>query len=149
MAWPPAYSTAFIGTGVTTIRWGTDGIMTNASPNGNAQGGYGGFYTVESIHGNDEIDTSYIEQGTGLKTTRIQLWQGRRYILTVVDDTNMTPPSPSSLISLVDTVGAGASTYSFRTIENGYNAARKVEGKRELTVEYLTCIEGGGTPPEA
>ncbi|MDE2097605.1 MAG: hypothetical protein KGL39_10190 [Patescibacteria group bacterium] len=147
MAWPPAYSTAFLGTGTTTIRWGTDGIMANTSPNGSG-GGVGGYYTVESIRANDELDTMYIEQGTGLRATRIQLIQGRRYVLTVVDDTNMTPPGASTYISLVDITGGGASIYQCRIIENGYNAARKVEGKRELTVEYLTLIEGGGTIPE-
>jgi len=148
MAWPPSYSDAFIGSGYTTIRWGTDQIMANTSPNGSG-GGFGGFYIVESIRGNDEIEVQYIEQGTGLKATAITLWQGRRYVLTVVDDTSMTPPSPASLISLVDTVSGGAQTYSFRVVDNGYNAARKVEGKREITAEYLTLIEGGGTPPTA
>jgi len=148
MAWPPAYSAAFIGTGYTSIRWGTDGVMANSGVNGSGDGS-GGSYIVESIRGQDEIENIYIEQGTGLKATRIQLWQGRNYTLTVVDDTNMTPPSPGSSISLVDTVGAGASTYVFKVTSNGYNANRKVEGKREITCEYLTLIEGAGTPPEA
>ena len=152
-SWPPAYSSAFIGTGYTTIRWGTDGVMANSGVNGTGGGvqaaGYTGFYIVESIRGQDEIDNTYIKQGTGLKATRIQLWQGRNYTITVVDDTLMTPPSPGSLISLVDTVGAGASTYQFRVTSNGYNASREVEGKREITCEYLTLIEGNGTPPEA
>lgn len=148
MAWPPAYSSAFIGNGYTTIRWGTDGVMTNGSPNGSG-GGFGGFYIVESIRGQDEQENIYIEQGTGLKATCITLWQGRNYTITVVDDASMTPPSPASFISLVDTVGAGASIYQFRVTSNGYNAARKVEGKREITAEYLTLIEGNGTPPEA
>ena len=148
MAWPPAYSTAFIGSGVTTIRWGTDGVMANGGSNGSG-GGYLGYYTVESMRGTDEIENIYIEQGTVLKVTRIQLWQGRNYTITVVDDTGMTPPSPGSSINLVDQVGGGASIYTFKVTSNGYNAARKVEGKREITAEYLTCIEGGGTPPEA
>jgi hypothetical protein len=151
MAWPPtsgAYSGAFQATGYTTIRWGTDGVMNVVSPNGSSGGSYG-FYIVESLRGNDEIENIYIEQGTGLKATRIQLWQGRRYVLTVVDDTGMTPPSPATYVALVDTVGAGASIYQFKVVDNGYNAARKVEGKREITAEYLTLIEGGGVPPEA
>jgi len=147
-SWPPNYSSAFIGSGYTTIRWGTDAIMANSGVNGSG-GGFGGYYIVESIRGQDEIENIYIEQGTGLKATRIQLWQGRNYVLTVVDDTSMTPPSPGSSIALVDTVGAGASIYTFIVTSNGYNAARKVEGKREITAEYLTLIEGSGTPPEA
>ncbi len=98
-SWPPAYTAAFIGTGYTTIRWGTDGIMTTNSvfnsvtPNTSGvlpgNGTYGGFYIVESIRGQDEIENIYIEQGTGLKATAIQLWQGRNYTLTVVDDTDL------------------------------------------------------------
>ena len=120
----------------------------NGTPNGGG-GGYLGFYTLESIRGTDEIENIYIEQGTGLKVTRIQLWQGRNYVLTVVDDTSMTPPGPGTSLSLVDTVSGGSVTYTFKVTSNGYNAARKVEGKREVTCEYLTCIEGGGTPPAA
>lgn len=149
MAWPPAYTVSFLAQGVTTIRWGTDGVMANTSPNGNGAGGFGGFYTVESMRGSDEMDVMYIEQGSGLKATRITLWQGRRYTLTVVDDTNMTAPSPSITISLTDTMSGGSAVYTFRVIENGDNAVRKDAHKREITAEYLTCIEGGGTPPVA
>ena len=61
MAWPNA-QTAYLATGVTSIRWGTDGVLST-SANGNGSGGYAGFYTVESIRANDEVDTMYIEQG--------------------------------------------------------------------------------------
>ena len=144
-SWPPSFSTAFLGQGYTTIRFGTDGMMANTSPNGSGGGAFG-FYILESIRANDEIENYYIEQGTGLKATRIQLKQGRRYVLTVVDDTNFTPPTAGSKIAVVDPISGGAATYQFTTIENGYNSSRKVEGKRELTVEYLTLIEGAGTP---
>lgn len=147
MAWPPVYTTAFLAQGVTTIRWGTDGIMANTAPNGNGAGGFAGFYTVESLHGTDVIDKSYVEQGSGLNATRILLWQGRSYTLTVVDDTNMTPPAPGTLLSLADTISGGAVIYQFRVVENGDNTVRKDVHKREITAEYMTCIEGAGTPP--
>ena len=147
MAWPNA-QTAYLATGVTSIRWGTDGVLST-SANGNGSGGYAGFYTVESIRANDEVDTMYIEQGTGLKATRIQLWQGRRYTITVVDDVNMTLPAPNTYVTVVDIIGGGGTSYTCRVIDNGYNASRKVEGKRELTVEVLTLIELGGSVPEA
>jgi hypothetical protein len=146
MAWPPAYSAAFIGTGATTIKWGTDGIMSVNAPNGSG-GGVGGFYTVESIRPADKIDTLYIEQGSGLEATRIQLWQGRRITLTVVDDTNFTPPGPSTNIQIIDPLSSNLLT--FRVIDNGSTGTRKLEHKRELTVEYLTLIEGAGTVPPA
>ena len=147
MAWPPAYSSAFIGTGVTTIKWGTDGIMSNAAPNGNSSGGFLGFYTVESARPNDEIENIYIEQGSGLKATRIQLWQGRRVSMTVIDDTNMTFWAPNTQCSITDPLSA--SILVFKVVENGSNAVRKQEHRRDITVEYLTCIEGAGTPPPA
>jgi hypothetical protein len=148
MAWPPAPTTDFLTSGVTTIRWGTDGIMANTSPNGSG-GGFGGYYTIETIRGTDKVDTMYIEQGSGLEATRIQLIQGRRYTMTVVDDTNMTPPSFATKLSFEDTISGGAALYLFQLIENGDSTVRKAEHKRELTVEYLTCIEGAGTIPVA
>ena len=146
MAWPPAYSAAFIADGVTSIKWGTDGILANSSPNGYG-GGYAGYYTVESCRPSDEIDTIYVEQGSGLKATRIELWQGRRITFTVLDDTGMTPPSPNSQITAVDPLSS--SVLTFRVIDNGYSAAPKTPGRREITAEYLTLIEGGGTVPPA
>lgn len=145
MAWPPAYGAAFIGTGSTTIKWGTDGIMANGSPNGNGSGGVGGFYTIESVRPADEIENIYIEQGTGLKATRIQLMQGRQYVFTVVDDTNMTHPAMGNLIQAVDPMSTAL--LQFRITQNGYSTQRKTEGKREVTAEYLTLIEGGGNIP--
>jgi hypothetical protein len=125
-------------------------VLSPPSPTGTTNGttgGYNGSYTVESIRPTDEIDTIYIEQGSGLKATRIQLWQGRRVTLTVVDDTGMNPPSPSTYVYIQDPLSG--SSLQFRVIENGYNAARKVEGKRDITAEYLTLIEGIGTVPPA
>ena len=171
--WPPANTSAYLSEGYTSIRWGTDGMLTNYSSAGGATvdglsvstlggatgtpgGGvlpgnatYGGFFIVESIRGQDEIENIYIEQGTGLKATRIQLWQGRNYTITVTDDTNMSPPSPGGLVTICDPISGGGNTYSFRVTQNAYNTGRKVEGKREITCEYLTLIEGSGTPPAA
>ncbi len=146
MAWPNP-QTAYLATGYTTIRWGTDGVMPVSSNGGT--GGFGSFYIVESIRASDKVDTIYIEQGTGLEATRIQLWQGRRYTLTIVDDTGMTLPAPNTYVTVLDVIGGGATSYTCRVIDNGYSAARKVEGKRELTVEVLTLIELGGSLPEA
>ena len=151
MSWPPTPNSAvgFLATGVTSIRWGTDGIMPNTSPNGSG-GGYGGFYTVESMRSADEIDNIYIAQGSGLKATRIQLIQGRSYTITMVDDTFFTLTSASNYIELWDVISGGTVQYAnCRVTQNGYSANRGVEGKRELTVEVLTLIELNGAVPAA
>ena len=147
MAWPPNYSAAFIGSGSTTIKWGTDQMMSNGSHNGTGSGGVGGYFTLESIRFSDEIDNIYIPNGTGIKSTRIQLWQGRNCVMTAVDDTNFTPPYPYSQIEVVDAMSGDLLT--FRVIQNGTNSARATENKREITCEYLTNIEGGGSVPPA
>lgn len=135
MAWPPATSTAFLLQGVTTIKWGTDGIWTG--------------YTVVSCTPNDEVETLYVENGTGLKSTRIILWQGRRMNITVVDDTTITPPTPGSTVTLANIISSttGSTNLTFRIVENSYNAARKEAGQRVLVAEYLTNIEGSGVVP--
>jgi hypothetical protein len=145
MSWPPSFSLAFKGAGSTTIKWGTDGIMPNSSPNGNGSGGVFGSYTVESIRPNDEIENIYIENGTGIKSTRIQLWQGRVVTFTVVDDLNMIHPAMGTQVYIIDPMSGDF--LLFTVTNNGTNNARKVEGKRDITAEYLTNIEGGGSVP--
>lgn len=154
MAWPNP-QTAYLATGYTTIRWGSDGLMPVSSNGGsggvlvNSGGGGTISYIVESIRANDRVDKVEIEQGTGLVATRIQLLQGRVYTLTVVDDTGMTLPVIGTYVTLLDVISGGSVTYTCRLLENGYNAARKVEGKREFTVEVLTLIELAGSLPAA
>ena len=147
MSWPPAYTASFIGSGATTIKWGTDGIINVGNIGVGNSGGVFGAYTVVSCRPSDEIDTQYIEQGSGLKATRIMLWQGRRITFTVVDDTGFTPPSPNSQIQALDPLSG--SLLTFRVVDNGSTASRKTEAQREITAEYLTMIEGANTVPPA
>jgi hypothetical protein len=133
MSWPPSTNSYFkIQTGGTQIRWGTDGLY--------------GSYIVVSATPADEIETLYVENGTGLKAVRVMLFQGRRYNITVVDDHLISPPSFGTMITLLDPMNAGVGN-SFIVIENSYNAARKEAGQRVILAEFVTLIEGGGTPP--
>ena len=139
MSWPPVTGTAFLLDGMTSIKWGTDGILTgNANAIGNS-------YIVKSIRNMDAFETIYIENGFGLRATRVGLIQGREVELTVVDDTSFNPPTYDSQITMVDTL-SGA-TLIFRVIDNSYNAARKQEGDRVMRCVFDTLIEGAGTIP--
>ena len=133
MAWPPSPNTYFAieSAAGLTLKWGTDGIYSA--------------YVVVSCSPSDEIENLYVENGTGMKVVRIQLWQGRRINITVVDDTTISTPLPGSLIALVDPLAG--SSYNFRLIDNSYNAARKEAGQRVMVCEYLTMIEGSGSVP--
>lgn len=139
MAWPPSYSAAFQGRGLTTVKWGTEGIFTG-NPNS-----LDGSYIVKSLRSTDIFETIYIEQGSGLRATRIGLIQGREMEMTVVDDSSLVPPSYNDQLSLIDTLSGTVMTFSL--IDNNYNAARKQEGERVLRVVFDTLIEGGGTVP--
>ncbi len=128
--WPPAPSTSFLTTS-TTVEWGTTGILGN--------------YIVKSIRSTDTQEVIYIENGTGLRAIRIQLWQGREVEITVVADSTFTHPSPETALTVIDPLSGTSLT--FRTVSNAYNASRKVEGERVISAVYDTLIEGGGTPP--
>jgi len=128
------------------VRWGTDGI----NPTTGATATYDAI--VVSCTPADEIETLYVENGNGLKTVRIILWQGRRVNITIVDDSNVVPPTPGVQFTMFDPlsvsgVGPINSPLTFRVLENSYNATRKEAGQRVITAEYLTMIEGSGTPP--
>ncbi len=130
MAWPPVPSTSFLTTS-TTVQWGTDGILSN--------------YIVKSIRSTDTQEVIYIENGTGLRAIRIQLWQGREVEITVVGDSTFTHPSPESALTVIDPLSGTSMT--FRTTANAYNASRKVEGERIISAVFDTLIEGAGSPP--
>lgn len=130
MAWPPAVSTSFLSTS-TTVQWGTDGILTG--------------FIVKSIRSTDTQEVIYIENGTGLRAIRIQLWQGREVEITVVADDNFTHPSPETSLTVIDPLSGTSMT--FKTTANAFNATRKQEGERIISAVFDTLIEGGGSPP--
>ena len=139
MAWPPSYNASFQGRGVTSVKWGTDGILTG-NPNS-----IDGSYWVKSLRSMDVFETIYIENGTGLRATRINLIQGRELELTVVDDTSFSPPTVNTQVTLIDPLSSTSMIFS--VIDNSYNTARKQEGERVMRVVFDTLIEGAGTIP--
>lgn len=130
MSWPPAPSTSFLTT-TTTIQWGTFGILGN--------------YIVKSIRSSDNQEVIYIENGTGLRAIRIQLWQGREVEITVVADSTFVHPSPGTALTLIDPLSGTLMT--FHTTANSFNASRKAEGERVISAAYDTLIEGNGAVP--
>lgn len=93
----------------------------------------------------DTQEVIYIENGTGLRAIRIQLWQGREVEITVVGDQNFTHPAPETTLIIIDPL-SGA-TMSFKSTANAYNASRKQEGERVISAVFDTLIEGAGSPP--
>ncbi len=131
MAWPPSPSSSFLITS-TTIQWGTDELVST--------------YIVKSMRATDTNEVIYIENGTGLRAVRVQLWQGREWEITLVAETNFNDPTPGSTLTFTDPLSSTVITAT-PVISNSFNASRKQEGERVITAVFDTLIEGGGTPP--
>ena len=128
--------------GVTTLIWGTDGLMTSPAPGATFAGT--GYYIVESADQETDAEPIYIENGTGQKAARIIINHGQKWTLGVQDDTGMTPPTVGSAVTVVDGAGlitSGKTTYSGRVIASGERFSRKGAAMRNITVERLTLVD--------
>lgn len=144
MSWPNITQSGYSIDGYVTVKIGTDGLLSVAGATGGT-GGFSGNYVVETVRAEDERDVQYIMQGAGFKATRITWFQGRKYTLTLVDDTGFPTLSVSSHLTITDPLSVQSVTA--KVIGQNGNYSRKVEGKREVTIEVLTLIELAGTPP--
>lgn len=143
---PGGGSTGYTITGVTTLFWGTDGLLKSPSPGGTFAGT--GYYIVESVDPSTEAEQVYVENGTGIKSARITLTQGAKATIVVQDDTNMTtPPQVNSTVVIVD---AGclipgnnnrSNAYSMTVLQAGERYVRKGVAVRNLEVENLTLVD--------
>jgi hypothetical protein len=98
-----------------------------------------------------EVEKIYLEQGDGLKATRIMLYQGVVTDLTVQDDATYFATLPnvgSSLVvrNVVGTVTANVAncavfTYSGTIVDSNVKLARKQEGHRVIRVENIALID--------
>ena len=141
--WPAVQGTAtgYKVAGVTTIRWGTDGLLASPRPGS-------GFYVVTRFNQKQLTEKIPLPNGTGITVTRILLTDGVQWAVTVRDDTQMSPPTTSSTVTLVDGggfiagyTGGAALTYTATVVESDYEAAPKQPGERVLLVENLVLIE--------
>ena len=145
MAYPTlsaGYSLAS-SSGVTTLLWGTDGLLATPSPGGTFAGT--GFYIVESVDQETDAEQIYIENGTGQKAARIIINNGQKWTLSVQDDTTMTPPTVGSVVTVVDganLLGTGRiGIANCRVISSGERFSRKGAAMRNISVEKLTLVD--------
>jgi hypothetical protein len=146
-SWPPTLSggSAAIGVlveGVTTIRWGTDALLQSPKPSS-------GFYVVTRFNQSPKQEVSYLENGSGVQTTRIRLTHGHQWDITVRDDTRMTPPKAGDTVVVTDAGGivpcaspTVGNVFTCKVIDPSYEASPQHAGERVLRVEALLLIEG-------
>jgi len=131
--------------GVTTLIWGTDGMMISPTPGGTFAGT--GYYIVESIDQETDAETIYIENGSGQKAARIQIINGMKWTLSVQDDTGMTPPTVGSTAVILDgarlisNTAGGATVTNCRVIASGEKFTRKGVAVRNISVEKLALVD--------
>lgn len=132
MAWPTVNSNVNIA-GVTTIKWGTGGAYAPA-----------GAAIVISADEAQDVEKLYVEQGDGLRATRMLLSHGWTWDFTVIDDSSAfaTGPNVNDQVTVVHFLGTGANhTFKGTIIDNNYRAARKQEGHRVMRIEIMKLID--------
>lgn len=148
MPWPPTsgVTPGFSVQGVTTIRWGTDGLLQTPRVGAN------NYYTVLRFNEAALVDSNKLPNGTGITATRVLLLDGSQFTLTVRDDTRMTPPAVGGTIGIVDAgglLGAVGLVYTCTVINPSYEAAPKQAGERTIVAERLILVEAGAGGAQA
>ena len=144
MAYPTlsaGYSLAS-SSGVTTLLWGTDGLLSSPAPGGSFAGT--GFYIVESVDQETDVDVIHGENGTGQKAWRVIINNGQKFTIGVQDDTGMTPPTVGGTVSIIDganLIGGGRIAYTCHIVASGEKFTRKGVAMRNITAERLTLVD--------
>jgi hypothetical protein len=137
--WPPTAgtTTGYDVDGITTIRWGTDGLLQSPKPTS-------GYYVVSRFAQKELIDNIKLPNGTGITSSRVRIRDGVNWSITVRDDTAMTAPVVGDSITIVDAggmIGAVGLRYSATVVDNDYDSAIKQAGERVLVAENLILVE--------
>lgn len=132
--------------GVTTLRWGTDGLLQSPKPADS-------FAVVTRFSQAPIVENIKLTNGNGLTTTEVDIVDGTTWNITVRDDNRIWNTSSgiriNSEITIVD-MGGLISTpgliYTARVKNPNYEAAPKQPGERVITAIRLTAIDtGSGT----
>lgn len=138
--WPATSGTTvgFIQTGSNRI--GTDGLLQSPRPSV-------GFYVVTDFEEEQDAETEYLTNGTGIKANCLTFVHGAIWNITVRDDVNMTPPKINSTVNITDagcmvpnnTDPTAVFTANVRKLS--YKTAPKQAGERIITVENMQLID--------
>lgn len=131
MAWPNVNTGNVNIAGTTTIRWGTGHAW---APSTSA--------VVLSADSAKDVEKIYLEQGDGMRATRVLINQGQTWDFTVQDDSGIAWPNVAEQVIVVSFLG-GTSNYAYKgcVVDNNYRAARKQEGQRVIRIENMTLID--------
>ena len=115
----------FSVSGISTIVWGTDGIIA-------------GSYIVTTANESERVDEIQIENNAGFTTIFIMLLQGLDVEINVVDDTAINPPAFGTVVTLSTPFG----NVPMIRVQSKTDQARKREGMRTLSFKSFNGITG-------
>lgn len=118
------WSPNFIVDGITTIVWGTEGLLSS--------------YIVVTGNENQRVSEIPIEQGAGFTAIIILLIDGNDVELEVVDDAAVNPPAVGTIVTLSTPYGS----VPMLTVQTKAGQARKREGMRTFTFRSYNAITG-------
>lgn len=118
------WSPDFIVAGITTIVWGTSGIISS--------------YIVTTARENQRVEEINIEQGDGFEAIVILLIKGIDVEFEVIDDTAVTPPNVGNVVTFSTPYGS----IPMLVVGSSANQARKREGMRSFTAKSFNAIAG-------
>ena len=134
--------------GITSLIWGTDGILTSPHPVSGTYAGTG-YYIVESVDQETDSEVIHGENGSGQKAWRVTIENGQRWVLSVQDDTAFTPPKIGMSVTIQDAANLIGTTPSAGTyykylaivVSSGERFTRKGAAMRNITVENLSLVD--------
>lgn len=118
------WSPNFIVEGITTIVWGTDGILSS--------------YIVTTANEAQRVEEIDIEQGDGFEAIVILMIKGVDLEVEVIDDTAVNPPGVGQVVTFSTPFGS----IPMLTVGSKATQARKREGMRQLNFKSFTAISG-------
>lgn len=133
--------------GITTLRWGTAGVVRAINGTTFADVSVA---IVLRVNQKTIVDNIKLPNGDGVTSSRVQVVDGQQWDLTLRDNSGATTagitgrPRIGADVTIVDMgglIGTVGLAYAAKVIETGYDAAPKQAGEFNLTVENLVLIE--------
>ena len=138
--WPAtsASTVGFTQTGFNVI--GTDGILQSPRPTGR-------FYIITDFEEEQDVETEYLTNGTGIKVNRITFIHGGIWNITIRDEEGWSPPKINSTVNITDAACVipgntdPQAVFQANVRKSSYKTTPKQAGERIITVENLTLID--------
>jgi len=133
VSWPPSRNIqnglGAVGSPPSALAWGSEGLWSGL--------------IVKSLRATEMVQELNIENGTGLTSVNIILFDGDQIEITVQDDRNVTFVRTGGIITTILNPlpnGAAATAENFQVVNSSYSAQQKQNGERSFTCKKYLLI---------